>query len=258
MKLEVPQSWTDAAAPKVPGLRLADAKAAAGGGSTVAFGTVRGDANNSTLLPTGVLQAAGGVPENREAVKIGPDEVQGYRYRDLTLEGLDTPVTLYAVPTRAGVATVACVPSSAACDGVANTLELNGEPLPVGPSEDYAKKVSGVLAALNAQAGKASAALGKAKTPAAQAKATANLRDAYRKAANDLRGRRLSPADRGANARLVAALNGLAKAYGQGAAAARSNRKAGFKRAGAAVTTAQRELADAVQGLRAAGYRVQS
>jgi hypothetical protein len=258
MKLKVPESWADAAAPKVPGLTLADATAAAGGGSTVLFGTVRDEADNSTLLPTGLLQAAGAVPKNREAVKVGPDEVEAYRYRDVRLQGLDKPVTLYAIPTTQGVATVACVPSSKSCDGVANTLELNGRTFPVGPSENYAKKVSAALGALNAKVAKASDALAKAKTPAAQAKATANLRDGYRKAAVDLRGGQLSPADRGANARLVAALNGLAKAYGQGAAAAKNNNKAGFKRAGAAVTTAQRELAGAVEGLRAAGYEIQS
>jgi serine/threonine protein kinase len=258
MKLKVPETWADAAAPKVPGLTLADAKAAAGGGATVLFGTVRDEANNSTLLPNGLLQAAGEVPKNREAVKVGPGEVEAYRYRDVQLEGLDKPVTLYAIPTTQGVVTVACVPSAASCDGVANTLELNGEPFPVGPSEEYAKTVSGVLGALNAKVAKASGALGKAKTPAAQAKATADLRDAYRKAAADLRGGELSPADRGANARLVAAINGLAKAYRQGAAAARNNSKAGFKRAGAAVTTAQRELAGALEGLRAAGYEIQS
>jgi serine/threonine protein kinase len=258
MKLKVPEAWADAAAPKVPGLTLADAKAAAGGGSTVLFGTARDEANNSTLLPTGLLQAAGEVPKNREAVKVGPDGVEAYRYRDVKLNGLDKPVTLYAIPTTQGVVTVACVPSSNSCDGVANTLELNGKPFPVGPSEDYAKTVSAALGALNAKAAKASRALGKAKTPAAQAKATANLRDAYRKSAAGLRGGNLSPADRGANARLVAALNGLAKAYGQGAAAAKNNSKAGFKRAGAAVTTAQRELAGALEGLRAAGYEIQS
>jgi hypothetical protein len=258
MKLKVPEAWTDAAVPTVPGLTLADAKAAAGGGATVLFGTVRDEANNAALLPTGLQQAAGGVPENREAVKVGPDEVEAYRYRDVRLEGIDKPVTLYAIPTTQGVVTVACVPSAKSCDGVANTLELNGEPFPIGPSEQYAKKVSGVLGALNAKVAKARGALGKAKTPAAQAKATANLRDAYRKAAADLRGGRLSPADRGGNARLVAALNGLAKAYGQGAKAARNNNKAGFKRAGAAVTTAQRELAEALEGLRTAGYEIQS
>jgi len=258
MKLKVPETWADAAAPKVPGLTLADAKAAAGGGATVLFGTVRDEANNSTLLPTGLLQAAGEVPKNHEAVKVGPGEVEAYRYRDVELKGLDKPVTLYAIPTTQGVATVACVPSTASCDGVANTLELNGEPFPVGPSEGYAKKVSAALGSLNAKVAKAAGALGKAKTPAAQAKATARLRDAYRKAAAELRGGRLSPADRGANARLMAALNGVAKAYGHGAAAAKHNNKAGFKRAGAAVTTAQRELAGALEGLRAAGYEIQS
>jgi hypothetical protein len=118
--------------------------------------------------------------------------------------------------------------------------------------------VSGVLGALNAKVAKASAALGKAKTPAAQAKATANLRDAYRKAAAGLRKAQPLPADRAADARLVAALGGVAKAYRQGAAAAKDNNKAGFKRAGAAVTTGQSELAEALEGLRAAGYQIQS
>ncbi|HET8758810.1 MAG TPA: hypothetical protein VFM58_22535, partial [Solirubrobacteraceae bacterium] len=258
MKLKVPETWTDTAAPNVPGLTLADAKAAGGAGATVLFGTVRDEANNSTLLPTPLLQAAGEVPKNREAVRLGPDEVEAYRYRDVRLAGLDKPVTLYAIPTTQGVATVACMPSSKSCDGVANTVELNGEAFPVGPSEDYAKKVSATLGALDAKVAKARSALATAKTPAAQAKATARLRDAYRQAASGLRGGRLSPADRGANARLVAALDGLAKAYAKGAAAASNTNKAGFKRAGAAVTTAQRELAGALEGLRAAGYEIQS
>jgi hypothetical protein len=50
----------------------------------------------------------------------------------------------------------------------------------------------------------------------------------------------------------------LAKAYGQGATAARNNNKAGFKRAGAAVSAAQRELAGALEGLQDAGYEIQS
>jgi serine/threonine protein kinase len=257
MKLKIPEGWADAKAPEVPGLTLADAKSAAGSGATVAFGTVREDADNSTLLPTGLLQAAGDVPE-REAVKLGPDGTEAYRYANVELEGLNRPVTLYTVPTTQGVVTIACVPAAASCDGVANTLELNGDAFPVGPSADYAKSVNGALVALNRSVARGRAALGEAKRPAAQARAAADLRAAYQKAAASLRGQELSPADRGANARLVAALGGMAKAYGQGATAARNNSKAGFKRAGAAVDRAQRELNGALEGLRAAGYETQS
>ena len=141
---------------------------------------------------------------------------------------------------------------------MANTLELNGEPFPVGPSPAYAQAVNRTLAKLDKAVAKGSGALNKAKTPAAQAAATRRLQAAYSAAATSLRGQRLSPADRGANARWVGALAGLAKAYGQGAKAAKNNNKAGFKKAGAAVKRAQQELADALAGLRAAGYDIQS
>jgi hypothetical protein len=232
--------------------------AASGDGGAVSFGTVRNEADNSTLLPAGVIQAAGEVPGERTAVKLGPGDVEAYRYPDVRLEGLGQPVTFYAVPTTAGVATVACIPSTATCDGIANTLELNGEPFPVGPSADYAKKVNDTLGTLNAAVAKRGAALDKAKTPAKQAAAARSLQGAYRKAAASLRGGELSPADRGANKRLVAALGGLAKAYGQAATAAKNNNKAGFKRAGASVNRAQQELSGALAGLRAAGYEIQS
>ncbi|MGG7381601.1 hypothetical protein ACQ7B2_23625, partial [Escherichia coli] len=72
-------------------------------------------------LPNGLLRAAGGVPKNRTAVELGPKAVQAYRYPNVKLPGLDGPVTLYAVPTKQGVVTIACVPGAKTCDGVANT-----------------------------------------------------------------------------------------------------------------------------------------
>ena len=142
MRLEVPAGWTRATTlPAVPGLTLDGATGyTAPDGGAVMFGTVSEDADNSTLLPTGLIQAAGGVPEQRTPVALGPDKLQAYRYSDVEVEGLDQPLTVYAVPTSEGVATVACLPGSASCEGAANTLELTaGEPLPVGPSGQYAQ-----------------------------------------------------------------------------------------------------------------------
>jgi len=260
MRLEVPGGWTRAATlPQVPGLTL---EGAAGytepeGGTTVMFGSVPRAANNSTLLPAGVIEAAGGVPEGRTAVALGPDELQAYRYENVELEGADGPVTFFAVPTTEGVATIACVPGGASCDGVANTLELTaGEPYPVGPSSDYAARVGDTLSRLNRAVEQRGAALRQAKTPRAQAAAARGLQAAYRNAAGSLRGQELSPADRTANARLVAALGDTAKAYGQAASAAADNSKAAYQRARAAVNDAQRELNGALEGLRAAGYEI--
>ena len=262
MKVKVPEGWKAVDAPPVPGLALTDPKAfAAEDGETVLFGSAGEDADNSTLLPTGVIQAAGSVPE-RTAVKLGPAGVEAYRYRNVELAGGAEPLTFYAVPTDRGVATVACVPGSAGaptCEAVANTLELVGrEPFPVGPSESYATAVGGVLGTLATAVDKGTAALGKAKVPKAQAAAARDLQAAYRKASRSLPGQDLSPADRGANARLVAALGGVAKAYGQAAAAASRSNKAGYAKAGKAVKNSQQELAGAVEGLRAAGYEIES
>ena len=59
--------------------------------------------------------------------------LQSYRYRELQPNGFDRSLTLYTVPTSAGVATVACYRGSGTassfarqCEGVATTLELNG------------------------------------------------------------------------------------------------------------------------------------
>ena len=261
MRLEVPAGWTRAATlPAVPGLTLdgATGYTAPDGGGTVMFGTAA-DAGNSTLLPTGLLQAAGGVPEERTPVALGPDKLQAYRYSDLQVEGLDQPVTVYAVPTTEGVATVACVPGSASCEGVANTLELvSGEPLPVGPSGQYAQAVTDALGTLAGSVGEADAALRAAKTPRAQAAAARDLQGAYREAAATLRDQQVNPADASANARLVAALAGVGKAYGQAASAAAASSKQRYQRARRQVAAAQRELDGALEGLRAAGYEIES
>jgi serine/threonine protein kinase len=256
MKLTVPGAWADAPPPQIPGLTLSDPKAATGEGSTVSFGTVRG-ANTPSLLPPALIQAAGGVPKNRTAVKLGPAGVQAYRYGDVRLQGLNQPVTLYTVPTAQGVVTVACAPSSNTCDGVANTLDLLGSnTFPVGPSADYANAVGTAFGALDTAVAAGKAKLAKAKTPAAQAAAARRLQNAYRRAAATLRTQQLSPADRGLNARLATALGALAKAYGQAASAAAGNDKAGFKKARAAIAKDQGELSTAIANLGDAGYEV--
>jgi hypothetical protein len=262
LAVQVPGDWNRmATAPPIPGMTLEDPVAFAapeGEEGAVVFGSVPEEADNSTLLPTSLIQAAGEVPSERDAVQLGPSGVQALRYQDVELSGLDQPVTLFAAPTTEGVATVACV-AAADCDSVANSLEnTSGEALPVGPSADYAEAVSGELATLSKAAAKGEKALGNAKTPSAQAKAARDLRGAYAKASRRVEGIETGPADRGANARLAAALDGVSKAYGRAASAASNNNNSGYRRAGRAVDTAQEELSGAIEGLRAAGYQIES
>jgi Protein kinase domain len=137
-------------------------------------------------------------------------------------------------------------------------LELRGSDTFVGPSADYAKAVGNTFAALNSAVAAGQAKLAKAKTPAAQATAARQIQNAYRHAAAILRRLQLSPADRGINARLAAALGALAEAYGQAATAAAHHDKAGFQKARAAITKDQGGLNAAIANLRDAGYEVQS
>jgi serine/threonine protein kinase len=253
IRLELPAGWSRAETlPAVPGLDGATGYTAPDGG-TVMLGTT--DADNAALLPAGLLEAAGGVPDQRTPVALGPDKLQAYRYSDVEVEGLDQPLTVYALPTRQGVATVACLPGSASCEGVANTLELvSGDPLPVGPSGQYAKAVSDALGTV----AKADVALRRASTPRAQAAAARDLQAAYRSASQALGEQPVNPADASANARLVAALGATAKAYGQAASAAAAGSKPRYQQAGRAVNAARRDIDGALEGLRAAGYEIGS
>jgi hypothetical protein len=245
----------------VPGLGVSDAVAFApagkDGGDAVVLGAVRGSANNSTLLSSGLIKAAGTLPD-RQAVAIG-DGLQAYRYRNLRLSGFSRPVTVYAVPTTAGVATLACLGGAATCDPSANTMALvSAKGFPVGPSADYGKAVSGALATLGKAQKSGQAKLKSAKTPDAQASAAQSLSAATSKAASTIGGLKVSPADALVNSQLVTALKSTAKAYGSAAKAAKQHDKAAFAKAGKTVSTGQKDIAKALAGLKAAGYDVKS
>jgi hypothetical protein len=265
LNLKVPEGWSQQpTVPNVPGLGIADpiAYAPEGRAETVVFGAVPEKADNSTLLSEDLIAAAGGVPEDREAVSLGPDDLQAYRYRDVRLEGVDRPLTVYAVPTTEGVATVACLvgaEGTANCDAIANTVQLgSGEPFPVGPNPDYAENINGAIGKLSKSVDKALPRLQRAKTPSAQADAARDLRTAYRSASKTFAGFELSPADRTANAAVVAALNATAGAYGQAAAAAADNDKAAYRKAGQALEKAEKQTNGAITGLARAGYDTES
>jgi hypothetical protein len=166
---------------------------------------------------------------------------------------------VYAVPTTAGVATLACVNAKATCDASANTMALvSAKSFPVGPSQDYAKAVGGALGALKKATKSGQAKLGSAKTPKAQASAAGALSAAYAKAAKALGGLALSPADKLANAQLVTGLKATGKAYGNAAKAAKKNDKKAYAKASKAVGAGQGTVSKALAGLKSAGYDVKS
>jgi hypothetical protein len=229
-------------------------------------GTVKNAANNATLLPLAFLQgfSQDKLPKPSAAVQLGSSGLQAYRYDDLKPNGSDRSVTIYAAPTSAGVATVACLTKktgslAATCDQIANTLKVSsGKPIAVGPSKAYAAAIGGAFGALGKADKAGLAKLKSANTPKAQAAAARSLSSAYGKAAGTLSKQKVNPADAGLNTLMVKALRQTSAAYSKAAKAASSKNKSGFSSANSAVAKGRAAVAGAFAGLKDAGYDVAS
>jgi hypothetical protein len=192
---------------------------------------------------------------------VGLGGLQAYRYAGLRVKGLAGAVTIYAVPTSGGVATLACQAGTAAagflaqCAHVAATLRLAGvKTFALGPNPAYAKSLATTLSGLSSEVSVPAAGLRGASSASAQAGAAATLAAAYRRASSALARAAVDPASRDANAALSAALGRLATAYSQAATAARANDSAAYSSAGGAITRASAALTSALNSLRALGY----
>jgi serine/threonine protein kinase len=269
LALKVPRGWSRMRHAPDLGLPLSGAVAVGrrGGSAVVEFGVVKRDtASNSTLLPTAFLGSIGqpeGTVPARTAVRLPAQRLEAWRYRNLRRAGTDRQLTLYTVPTTAGVATVACAATpvqaeafAQQCEAVAGTLELrSARPYPVGPSQTYANALNAVTADLQPATRSEEANLQAARTLTGQAAAARALAGEYGTAAAQLAGLDLSPADRDANSRLVTALRGLGKAYRTMARAATGGDAGKYRAASAAIPGAKVRVNAALAGLRAGGYR---
>jgi hypothetical protein len=270
LALRVPRGWSRMRSSPDLGLPLSGAVAVGprGGasGPVVEFGVMKDHAaSNSALLPADLLgsigQPAGTVPA-RTAVRLPGQRLEAWRYRDLRPARTERSLTVYAVPTTTGVATVACAASRARagafagqCEAVAGTLELvSGRPYPVGPSTTYANALNATTDSLQRATSAREATLQAAQTLAAQAAAARALAGDYETAAAQLAVLDLSPADRDANRRLVTALRRLGRAYRRAAHAATAGGAAGYRAASAAIPEAKARVSSALAGVRATGY----
>jgi serine/threonine protein kinase len=271
LALKVPRGWSRLRSAPDLGLPLSGAIAVAPrGGSAnrvVEFGVMKnGTASNTALLPAAFLgsigQPAGTVP-TRAAVQLPAQRLAAWRYANLRPAGTERQLTVYAVPTTDGVATVACAPSSrqaaayeGECAAIAGTLELvSGRPYPVGPSQTYASALNTAFGTLQQATTSQEAALDAAQTVSGQASAARALAGEYQTAAAQLAVLDLSPADRDANGQLVSALRRLGRAYQKAARAATAGDASTYRAASAAIPGAKARVNSALAGLRAAGYQ---
>jgi hypothetical protein len=266
LSLAVPPGWKTAERMPETRLPLSDAVALAPGGRSdrpsVVYGVMRADsAANSALLPAPFLaslgQPAGQLPP-RTRTTLRANALPAWRYRDLRPLGSSRALTIYVVPTTAGVATVACLASPGAaaapaktCDAIASTLRLrSATPYPIGPSRGYAAAVTHTLNGLQHAVGAHGGALEQAQTDRARSQAAAALARDYRRSARTLEALTLSPSDRTANARLVSVLRQVGDAYVAVAHAAATS-DAAFGRARATAAGREKDIDGAIAAVRA-------
>ena len=267
LALRYPSLWqlgSAAGAAGVPGISLIDpivltAPGGRSGGSLVA-GEVA-DAAGPTLLPAAFRARVSGAPLSRQPVAL--NGLQALSYPDLRPSPGTGSMSVYAIPTSAGVATIVCSGAGSGfrsvCAQVAATLRLvNTTAFRLGPDPGYARGLSAALTRLRSSVQPAQTALDAARTPSAQAAAAARLTLATAAAADRIGRLVVSPTDRLARDRLVAALQQLGAGYSRAASAARGDHSAAYRAAGHQIAAAAAGLARALQGVSALGYRVSS
>jgi hypothetical protein len=264
LQLRYPSSWQlGSSAPALPGVSFSDpiVLTPSRGGAELVAGEV-GDATGSSLLPASFRSKVQGSLPAATAVTFGG--LQAYLYSDLHVSGLSAPVTVYAVPTSAGVATIACwgtvrlTPSFATqCSQVTATLRLlNASSFPVGPSGSYAKLLTNAFKTLNSATSGPLGQLKSATTPSGQSSAASRVASAYAAAASTLGRAAVSPRDRDAHNALVSALKQLSTGYSNAASAAASGSGSAYSRAGKQINAGSAALSNALHQLAGLGYKV--
>ncbi|MFI5003420.1 MAG: serine/threonine-protein kinase [Solirubrobacterales bacterium] len=268
VELSFPAGWQQlASAPTIPGLTFSQPLALAQSPSTAAASAssqrlVAGEvgASGPSLLPAAFTATLNGALPRAKPVRLGA--LQAYRYSGLSVRGLTGSLTLYAVPTAGGVATVACLSSSGSapavqCAQIAATLKLNGTTaFGLGPSQGYATALKRTFGQLRSAVDASTVRLRAASSAAAQAAAATQLAAAYSAASSALGRLTASPAVQGPNASLGGSLAAVGRDYSALAAAARVGDEAAYARAQRAIGGDRVRAANALAALRQVGYVV--
>lgn len=256
LELSFPASWRRIEPTQAPALGLSSALALGAGGDSSNGALVAGisDADEPSLLASTLARGAAGAPT---AVTLG--KVQALRYGNVSAPGQQGALTVFAVPTSGGVATVTCRGSTASvareCEQIAATLHLSGgSAFPLAPSPSFAVGLSRVLSTLRSALTSDQGRLQRAANGAAQATAASQLATALRAAAASVAALPASPAVGKAKGALAAAVAGEADGYGALAGAAKAEDGAAYSRAVTAIDKARAAFGAALASFAAAGY----
>jgi hypothetical protein len=263
LELSFPETWRRSThPPAIEGLDLA--RPVALDAPTRGAGIVAGrtTAAGPTLLPAAFVKRLADRPA-AERVRLGA--VQALRYRSLRPGRSGPALTVFAIPTSRGAATVAChAPAAAAtafqadCERVAASLKLSGaKAYALGPQAGYARGANRALTALARARARDRRALARARTQGGQSRRAGALATDHDRAADALARLAVSPADAIAHAALVAAIRRARDGYARMARAARRHDAKGFRAGERAVRQGDAELRrEALPALKALGYEI--
>jgi serine/threonine-protein kinase len=258
LTITFPDSWERVeSAPPIPGLTFKDPISVSpqGGPAVGAMTAGMTSASDPSLLPATFTKSLGGGPPKGDPVSLG--DLEALRYSDLKPNNYPQQLTVYAVPTDSGVATVACSASAAQaasflpeCERAASTLTLSGtEAVDLGIPDAYTKALNATVTRLQSERG---AALKKAKSAgstSAQASALRAAAAAYAAAAKTLAAQKGGPQVDGANTAILAALRQGTGGYTAMAAGVSANDPGRYKSGAATVKKADAALAKALKSL---------
>jgi hypothetical protein len=231
----LPPGWEALSLPiRVPGLPR-DRAAAPGGkeaAGVVFVGLAPRDAHNRALLSPKV-----GKPDGAPvAIRLG--SLAAYRH-ELRWNG--RALTVYAAPTSAGVATVACLSPAPDCRAIAESLRVpDAKGFPLGPDPAFAAAANRAL--------KLPARSLAARTAKRQASTAKALAADYRAARSALSRVKAGPADEPLRADLTRWLGRAADAYRDVSGAASANARGQYAGAAKRAHAAERALRGAVRG----------
>jgi hypothetical protein len=204
---------------------------------------------SSTLLPSGFVRRTRAVVRP-EISELGQG-VEAYHYVALAAAGAHGLVDVYAVPTTAGVATIACVAGpgnvwpDSDCSRTAATLKLRrGRALRLGPDAAFRQRLPAAILALEDARQRARAQLA-TRVPERQAAAASELATAYQAQGAALAP--LAPASRPRSRELVRELAGAGRAYRAVVSALKAADAAAFRERQHAVHASERRIDQLVE-----------
>ena len=261
MSFKVPTGWQRADLGgdlQVPGMALRRPLVVtpprAGPGEGIVGGLSTTD--NPSLLPDAFRARLDNDPPKPRSIKLPAGAA--LRYGELEPKGSGAPLTVIAVPTSGGVATLICKGSAVErnCDAIAQTLDVQGKVFSPPPRAAYAKAINAAVTDMTRGEARAGTQLRDAKTARAIAGPLGALERTYGDAAKAVGRIGTAPFEREPTRAIAVRLGTLRDLYGRLSAAASAKHRVAYARLQSEAERVRKALGPELERLRALGFDV--